>query len=259
MAVGRVYLVGAGPGDPDLLTVKAARLLGSSEVVVFDRLVSPEILALVPPGTSRIYAGKGPQNHHLPQEDINVLLCNLAQSGRIVTRLKGGDPFVFGRGSEEAEYLARHGIPFEVVPGVTAAAGGSAYAGIPLTHRGLATGVRFVTGHLRDDLELDHDWHRLADPDTTLVIYMGLSSLPRITAELKAAGLPADTPAAAIHNATTPRQRRVLGTLANLAARVEAARLAAPTVVIIGRVVTLADTLTWFAPMPSVAPETACG
>ncbi|MBF0130322.1 MAG: uroporphyrinogen-III C-methyltransferase, partial [Alphaproteobacteria bacterium] len=147
MAVGRVYLMGVGPGDPELMTVKAARLLREVDVVVFDRLVSPEILEQIPPGTTRIYAGKGPRNHHLTQEEINTLLCGLARSGRSVARVKGGDPFVFGRGSEEAEHLAQDGIPYEIVPGVTAASGGSAYAGIPLTHRGMATGVRYVTGH----------------------------------------------------------------------------------------------------------------
>lgn len=260
MAVGRVYLVGAGPGDPDLLTVKAVRLLKEAEVVVFDRLVSPEILDIVPSGTTRIYAGKGPRNHRLPQDQINELLRTLARSGRKVVRLKGGDPFVFGRGSEEAEYLARDNIPFEVVPGVTAAAGGSAYAGIPLTHRGLATGVRYLTGHLRDDHDLDHDWRGLADLDTTLVVYMGLSHLPQIAAELMAAGMPGDTPAAAIQNATTPRQHHVIATLAELPAKVEAEKLIAPTIVIIGRVVTLAETLSWYNPtQPRTDWESAVG
>ena len=243
---GRVVLVGAGPGDPDLLTVKAARLLQAAEVVVYDRLVSPEILALISPGTERIYAGKALGHHHLVQDEINTLLLTLARSGRRVVRLKGGDSFVFGRGSEEALFLARHGIAFEVVPGISAAAGCSSYAGIPLTHRGLATGVQFVPGHLREGNRLDLNWDKLADPDTTLVIYMGLQSLPETSAQLIAAGLPAETPAAAIENGTTPRQRRVIGTLADLVERTRAAKLQAPTLIVIGRVVSLAHELDWF-------------
>lgn len=245
---GRVMLVGAGPGDPDLLTVKAARLIGSARLVVYDRLVSPEIMALIPPEAERVYAGKALGHHHLVQDEINDLLVRLARTGRDVVRLKGGDSFVFGRGSEEALHLAMNGIAFEVVPGISAAAGCSSYAGIPLTHRGLATGVQFVPGHLREGHRLDLNWDKLADPDTTLVIYMGLQSLPETTAELIAAGLPAETPAAAIENGTTPRQRRVLGTLADLAERTRAAGLQAPTLIVIGRVVALADRLDWFAP-----------
>ncbi|CAA7626927.1 Uroporphyrinogen-III methylase [Candidatus Terasakiella magnetica] len=243
---GKVTLVGAGPGDPDLLTVKAARLIGAAEVVVYDRLVSPEILALIPPQTERIYAGKALGNHHLIQDEINDLLLGLAQAGRDVVRLKGGDSFVFGRGSEEALHLARHGIAFEVIPGISAAAGCSTYAGIPLTHRGLATGVQFVTGHLREDRELELDWGKLADPATTLVIYMGLQALPEISAHLIAAGLAPDTPAAAIENGTTPRQRRVTGTLATLSDLTRAMGLQAPTLIVIGAVVSLSEDLDWF-------------
>lgn len=264
MTVGRVYLIGAGPGDPELLTVKAARVLKDVDVVVFDRLVSPEILEQVPAGTTRVYAGKGPRNHHLTQVEINELLCTLARSGRSVARVKGGDPFVFGRGSEEAEHLAQNGIPYEIVPGVTAASGGSAYAGIPLTHRGLATGVRYVTGHLREDMVLDHDWHSMADPNTTLVVYMGLNSFHEIAQHLMEAGLPSDTPAAAIQNATTSRQRRVIGTLSDLPRLVDEANLSAPTIFVIGRVVSLAGTLDWFQPQAEadlvmVTDETAIG
>ena len=244
---GRVILVGAGPGDPDLLTVKALRLIQSAEVVVYDRLVSQEIMALISPAAERIYAGKALGHHHLVQDEINALLVELARSGRDVVRLKGGDSFMFGRGSEEALYLARHGIAYAVVPGISAAAGCSSYAGIPLTHRGLATGVQFVPGHLRDGNRLDLDWDRLADPDTTLVIYMGLQSLPETSTRLIAAGLPADTPAAAIENGTTPRQRRVIGTLSTLVELSRAARLQAPTLIVIGRVVSLAHEREWFA------------
>jgi uroporphyrin-III C-methyltransferase/precorrin-2 dehydrogenase/sirohydrochlorin ferrochelatase/uroporphyrin-III C-methyltransferase len=248
MAEARVYLVGAGPGDPDLLTVKAVRLLRRADVVVFDRLVSEAILDLIPPGTARIFAGKQAGHHHMRQDDINDLLLRLARAGRMVVRLKGGDPFIFGRGSEEAEHLALHGIAFEVVPGITAAAGCSAYAGIPLTHRGYADNVRFVTGHGQDDAGPERDWATLADPHGTLVIYMGLRRLPVLVAGLQAGGLADDTPAAAIERGTTGAQRCVVGTLADLAGRVEAAGLAAPALVVIGRVVSLAGTLDWFAP-----------
>lgn len=246
MEQGSVALVGAGPGDPELLTVKALRLLGEADVVVFDRLVSPEILALVPAGTSRIYAGKAMACHTLVQDEINELLVSLARSGRRVVRLKGGDPFVFGRGSEEAEHLAAHGIPFQVVPGISSASGCATYAGIPLTHRGLSTGVRFLPGHFRDGKALDHDWKTLADPDCTLVIYMGLTSLPHIAEELMTAGLPSDTPAAAVENGTTPRQRRVLGTIATLPRLTAEAQLKAPTLIVVGKVVSLAGQLDWF-------------
>ena len=238
-ATGCVYLVGAGPGDPDLLTVKAARLLSAADVVVYDRLVSAAVLALVPAGTPRIYAGKAAANHHMPQSEINRLLAALATAGRRVVRLKGGDPFVFGRGSEEAEYLARAGIAFEVVPGITAASGCAAAIGVPLTHRGLATGVRYVTGHCRAEADLDLNWESLADPDTTLVFYMGLANLPQISARLMAAGLPGTTPAAAIASGTTRRQRVHVDTLEGLPQVVREAALTAPVLVIIGRVVAL--------------------
>ncbi len=197
-----VYLVGAGPGDPDLLTLKARRLLDEADVVVYDRLVSNEILALVPAGTARIRVGKQPRCHPVPQAEINELLVRLASTGRTVVRLKGGDPFLFGRGSEEAAYLSAQGIRFQVVPGVTSASGCSAAVGIPLTHRGLASGVRFVTGHCRDNVDLDLDWRGLADPETTVVVYMGTANIPQIAIRLINHGLPATTPAAAIANGT---------------------------------------------------------
>ncbi|MBC8269867.1 MAG: uroporphyrinogen-III C-methyltransferase [Rhodospirillaceae bacterium] len=243
-----VYIVGAGPGDPDLLTIKAARVLKAAEVVVFDRLVSEEILQLVPAGTTRIFAGKAARDHHMPQEEINELLVSLAKSGRKVVRLKGGDPFIFGRGSEESLYLAKNNIPFEIVPGITASAGCGSYAGIPLTHRGLATGVRFVTGHCRAGKHLDLNWQSLADPETTLVIYMGLINIARIRDELIKAGLPADTPAGAIERGTTAEQRTILTTLEELPACIEKASLKAPSLLIIGRVVQLAEELSWHIP-----------
>ncbi|MGC2856602.1 uroporphyrinogen-III C-methyltransferase [Novispirillum sp. DQ9] len=247
--IGKVYLIGAGPGDPELLTLKAARLLGEADVVVFDRLVSGAILDMVPAGVSRIYAGKALNRHHLPQDEINALLVTLASSGRTVVRLKGGDPFVFGRGSEEALTLAQAGIPFEIVPGITAASGCSAYSGIPLTHRGLATSVRYVTGHFRaGEEDMEHDWASLADPDTTLVFYMGLTNLENIANGLMSHGLPGSTPAAAIQNGTTAGQRSVRGTLEALPELVRGAGLRAPAVLVIGKVVALADDLAWFTP-----------
>ncbi len=242
----KVYLVGAGPGDPELLTVKALRLLQSADVVVYDRLVAREILDLIPPGVARIAVGKRPGEHCVPQEEINDLLLGLARKGRKVVRLKGGDPFIFGRGGEEALHLVRHGIDFEVVPGITAASACAAYAGIPLTHRGISRGLRFVTGHFRDGEALDLDWNRLADPEATLVVYMGLGNIARISEGLISAGLPADTPAAAIQDGTTPRQRRLLTTLVELPEALRDAGMRAPVMVVIGEVVTLADELDWF-------------
>jgi len=245
---GCVYLVGAGPGDPDLLTVKAARLIRDAEVVVFDRLVSKEIQTLIPPGATRIFAGKEPGRHPLRQEEINDLLVRLARSGRRVVRLKGGDPFVFGRGGEEAECLAKYHVPFEVVPGITAASGCSAYAGIPLTHRGMANAVRLITGHGKEDAAPEYDWETLVAPDCTLVVYMGLGALERIATSLIAAGMPADTPAAAIENGATSAQRRVIGSVADLPRRVRASQFVPPTLIVIGKVVALADMLNWFDP-----------
>ena len=238
-----VHLVGAGPGDPDLLTVKAVRLIQSADVVVYDRLVGEGVLALVPPGTARICVGKESGRHLLPQDEINDLLVSLAKPGRKVVRLKGGDPFVFGRGGEEALHLVHHGVAVDVVPGVTAASGCSAATGIPLTHRGLATGVRLVTGHSRDDSELELDWNSLADPDCTLVIYMGLSTIGWVAKRLMDAGLPPETPAAAIEKGTTPEQRVCVSTLAGLAVDVTSWNLKPPTLLMIGRVVSLAEAL----------------
>ena len=245
---GKVYLVGAGPGDPDLMTVKALRLIQSADVVVYDRLVTQAILDLIPSGVSRISVGKAAGRHSMPQHEINDLLVSLAQRRRSVVRLKGGDPFIFGRGSEEALHLRQHGIGFEVVPGITAAVACSAYAGVPLTHRGASRGVRLVTGHFKDDQPIDLDWRALADPDATLVVYMGRSNLKRICSRLAAAGLDPATPAMAVQDGTTPWQRRVFGDLLTLAERVRSTRLQSPLLVIIGRTVAMAGELDWFEP-----------
>ena len=243
---GFVSLVGSGPGDPELMTLKAVRLLEQADVVVFDRLVSSEILELIPHGVGQISVGKSPGKHCVPQHQINEIIVSLALSGRRVVRLKGGDPYIFGRGGEEALELRKHGIPFEVVPGVTAAAGCSSYSGIPLTHRGLNHGVRFITGHQQDNEDLSIDWSKLADPDCTLVIYMGLANLETICEELVRAGLPADTPAAAIHGGSTQRQQKVIASLADLASEVEREGLKSPVTTIIGKVVGLSAELDWF-------------
>ncbi|NQV82914.1 MAG: uroporphyrinogen-III C-methyltransferase [Rhodospirillales bacterium] len=237
-----VYLVGAGPGDPELLTIKALRILQNADVIVYDRLVSEEILDMVPPGTARIDVGKQPCSHPVPQGEINALLVRLAEDGkRRVVRLKGGDPFTFGRGGEEALVLARHGIDVEVIPGVTAASGCAAALGIPLTHRGLATGVRYVTGHCREDMDLNLDWNGLADPDTTLVVYMGKANIGRIVSEILACGIEPSTPVAAIVRGTTDRQRHLFSTLSHIAAAVRAAEFDGPVLFIIGSVVSLAS------------------
>jgi uroporphyrin-III C-methyltransferase/precorrin-2 dehydrogenase/sirohydrochlorin ferrochelatase/uroporphyrin-III C-methyltransferase len=243
---GFVSLVGSGPGDPDLLTIKALRLIQQADVVVFDRLVSAEILDLIPHGVSQISVGKSPGKHCVPQDQINDIIVGLALSGRRLVRLKGGDPYIFGRGGEEALVLRQHGIRFEVVPGVTAAAGCSSYSGIPLTHRGLNHGVRFITGHLQNNETLDVNWDKVADPDCTLVIYMGLANLNKICAELIRAGLPATTPAAAIHGGTTSRQQKVISSLAELAEAVVNSGLESPVTTIIGDVVGLSAELDWF-------------
>jgi len=243
-----VYIVGAGPGDPELLTLKAAACLKKADVVVYDRLVSDEILDMVPEGIEKIFAGKAARDHHMVQDEINQTLIDLARQGKTVVRLKGGDPFIFGRGSEEAVALAEQGLKFEIVPGITASAGCGAYAGIPLTHRGLATSVRFVTGHCRDGQHLDLNWQSLADPDTTLVIYMGLINIEKITTELIKSGLSEDTPAAGVERGTTQEQRTVITTLKDLATTIKDAHLSAPSLLIIGKVVELSKVIDWYTP-----------
>ena len=242
----RVNLVGAGPGDPDLLTVKAQRLIGQIDVVVYDKLVSEPILALFPPTVELIFAGKQASNHFMPQAAINDLLVNLFNQGRKVMRLKGGDPFVFGRGGEEALHLAKQGVPFEIIPGITSSAGCASYAGIPLTHRDLAHGVRFVTGHMKGASGLGLNWESMADPDTTLVIYMGVTNVSEISERLIEAGLSADTPAAVINHGTRKNQKVLTTTLSALPYDVTSQNFNGPTLMIIGRVVELTQHLTWF-------------
>ena len=236
---GRVVLVGTGPGDPELLTVRAARLIASADVVLYDNLVSAEILALLPAAAERIYVGKQRRRHALAQADINRRMADLARQGRRVLRLKGGDPFIFGRGGEELEYLADAGVPISVVPGITAGVGVAAAAGIPLTHRDLAQSCTFVTGHLQDG-SMALDWEMLARPRQTVVVYMGLLGLPLLCARLIAHGRAAGTPVAIIQQGTTPRQRILVGTLESLPAQVAGAGLQAPTLIIVGEVVALA-------------------
>jgi uroporphyrin-III C-methyltransferase / precorrin-2 dehydrogenase / sirohydrochlorin ferrochelatase len=242
---GEVYLVGGGPGDPDLLTFKALRLMQKADVVVYDALISPAIMELVRRDAERIYVGKKADNHTLPQEEINLLLVRLAKAGKRVLRLKGGDPFIFGRGGEEIETLSEHHIPFQVVPGITAACGVSTYTGIPLTHRDHAQSVVFATGHMHDGT-VDLDWPALARPHQTVVIYMGLGTLPEICRQLIEHGQSPDLPAAAVQQGTTPNQRVVSGTLATLPELVANADLKPPCLTIIGEVVKLRDKLTWF-------------
>ncbi len=238
----RVTLVGAGPGDPELLTLKAANALRNASLVLYDHLVSKAVLKLVPPGADLVYVGKESGHHTLPQEGIIDMMVRLAKSGRRLVRLKGGDPYIFGRGGEEAQGLAAAGVPFDVIPGISAAQGAAAAAGIPLTHRDHAEALVFATGHLRgegSERGVDLDWPLLARPRQTVVIYMGVGTLPVISAQLQAHGLAGDTPAALIERATLPDQRTVIGTLATLPELARRHDVRAPALIMIGTVVSV--------------------
>lgn len=242
---GEVYLVGAGPGDPDLLTFRALRLMQQADVVVYDRLVSPAVLDLTRRDSEKIYVGKQRNNHSMAQDSINQLLASLAKKGKRVVRLKGGDPFIFGRGGEEIETLMQEGVRFQVVPGITAASGCASYAGIPLTHRDHAQSCTFVTGHLKEG-STELNWQQLSAPFQTVVFYMGLSGLENICQSLIANGCAKDHPIAIIQQGTTTNQRVITGTLATLSPLVATEKLKAPTLIIVGTVVTLHDKLNWF-------------
>ena len=245
LEAGKVWLIGAGPGNPDLLTVKAARLIARADVLVFDHLVGDGIMDLARPDARRIYAGKEASKHTLPQDAINKLLVDLAREGLAVVRLKGGDPFIFGRGGEELEILAASGIPFEVVPGVTAASGCAAYSGFPLTHRDHAQAVTFVTGHLKDHT-VNLDWPALARPNQTVVFYMGIGAAEEICRQMISHGLPPQTPAAVVRNGTLPTQQSLLATLETLPQRIEQAGITPPALIVVGSVVNLHARLNWF-------------
>jgi len=247
-SVGSVSLVGAGPGDPELLTIKARRLLGEADAVVFDYLISADVLALAPPGAERVFVGKKGGGFCCPQRDIESILIRLAREGKKVVRLKGGDPFVFGRGGEEAEALREAGIDFEIVPGVTAALAAAAYAGIPLTHRTHASAVVFLTGH-EDPNKPDAaiHWEAYGRLGATLCIYMGMKNLETITRRLQAGGLDPATPAAVIQSATTGEHRQLLSTVEHIALSSERAGFGAPSMVVIGAVAALSEKLNWFS------------
>ncbi len=237
LQAGEVALVGSGPGDAELLTIRALRFIEQAEIAIYDRLVSDEIMALLPADCERLYVGKEQAKHCVPQDRINELLLQYAQQGKRVLRLKGGDPFIFGRGGEEAQYLLKNGVSCHLCPGITAASGCTTYAGIPLTHRGVAQGCTFITGHMQNDGQLNLPWQSLSDSNQTIVFYMGINTLPSITEQLIKHGRNANTPAALIRKGTQPEQQIFRGKISNLAALVAEHKITPPTLIVIGDVV----------------------
>lgn len=246
--MGKVYLVGAGPGDPDLITIKGIKAIKKSDIILYDRLVNKKILEYASKNTKMIYCGKAPDKHSLTQDEINKLLVQLALEGHVVTRLKGGDPFIFGRGGEEAEALAELGLQFEVVPGITAGVAAPAYAGIPVTHRDYSSSVAFVTGVMKESVDEDEYWKHLAQGPETLCIYMGVKKLPEIKRLLTKHGRPSNTPVALIHCGTTTEQVTVIGTLDNILDR--AVHIKNPAMIVVGEVVKLNKKINWFETTP---------
>ncbi|MFJ7935856.1 uroporphyrinogen-III C-methyltransferase [Sporosarcina sp. NPDC096371] len=244
--MGKVYLVGAGPGDVDLITVKGLKCIQEADVILYDRLINKELLSYAKPGADLIYCGKLPNYHAMIQETINHFLVKYAKQGKMVTRLKGGDPFIFGRGAEEAEALVDHGIPFEVIPGITAGIAAPAYAGIPVTHRELSSSFAIVTGHMRAGKSDSIHWESLAKGIDTLAIYMGVGNLPYICEQLMQYGKPLSTPVALIHWGTTVEQQTVTGTLATIVDVAEKSCIKNPSMIVVGEVVSLRDKLQWF-------------
>ncbi len=255
-SLGLVYMVGSGPGDPELLTLKALRIIQQADVVVYDYLVSDEIMALIPESVKLICVGKRRNNHSVAQEDTNQLLVDLAKANKKVCRLKGGDPFIYGRGGEEIHILAQHNIPYEIIPGITAAAGCAAYAGIPLTHRDHAQAIQFVTGHCQKDGK-DLNWQGLAQKNQTLAVYMGVIKSPYIQQKLIEHGRSGATPIAIIENGTRKNQRVITGTLSQLAHLVEVEKVISPALLIIGEVAQLHSQLAWFneSDLPDISPQ----
>lgn len=242
--MGKVFLVGAGPGDPDLITVKGVKAIEQADVILYDRLVNQSLLDYASSEAKLVYCGKHPNHHSLPQEEINDLLVDLAQNGNTVTRLKGGDPFIFGRGGEEAEQLAAADIQYEIVPGITSGVAAPAYAGIPVTHRDYSSSVAFVTGVIKDSVDADDYWRSLVHGPDTLCIYMGVKKLPDICSLLLKHGKNEDTPVALVHYGTTDNQQTVTGTLTDIVNRAEGIKN--PAMIIVGEVVKLRDKISWF-------------
>jgi uroporphyrin-III C-methyltransferase len=244
--MGKVYIVGAGPGDPDLLTIKAMKCIQTSDVILYDRLINKEVLQYASPGTDLVYCGKLPNYHTMKQETINKFLVKYAQQGKIVTRLKGGDPFLFGRGAEEAENLVKAGISFEIIPGITSGIAAPAYAGIPVTHRDVSSSCAFLTGHFKDDSKEELKWKHLAQSVDTLAIYMGIRNLPDITEKLIEAGKSASTPVALIEWGTYEHQRIVTGSLKTIVGIAEQEAVQNPSMIVVGEVVNFHKQLDWF-------------